>query len=232
MDTAEGARRVGWHMRTLYRRLVLLVVRVLTLTYCRRYEAAGREHMPPSGGVIVVSNHLNNADPPMVQQALPRPVVFMAKKEMIDAPIIGALFRAWGAFPVRRGEADLAAVRAACAVVQRGEVLMMFPEGTRSRTGHLGAGHPGTALIARRTGAPIVPVAITGTERIAWPGIFFRPRSVPRIRVVVGEPFVLEKAPASSETLRRDVDEIMARIAALLPEQYRAPETAARRDAI
>jgi 1-acyl-sn-glycerol-3-phosphate acyltransferase len=214
-------------MRALYRRAVLLVVRILIFTYCRRYEALGGEHVPLSGGVIVVSNHLNNADPPMIQRALRRRVVFMAKKEMMDAPVIGPLFRWWGAFPVRRGEADLAAVRAACAVVQSGEALMMFPEGTRSRTGRLGSGHPGTALIARRTGAPIIPVAVTGTERIAWPGIFFRPRSVPHIRVVVGEPFVLEKAAANSESLRRDADEIMARIAALLPEQYRAAPAAA-----
>ena len=209
-------------MRNLYRRTVLLVVRFLTFAYCRRYEAIGGEHMPLSSGVIVVSNHLNNADAPMVQRALPRCVIFMAKKEMIEAPIIGPLFKAWGAFPVRRGEADLAAVRSACAIVRGGDALMMFPEGTRSRTGHLGAGHPGTALIARRTGAPIVPVAITGTERIAWPGVFFRPRSVPHVRVVVGEPFRLPAGEtANSATLRRDMDEIMARISALLPEEYR-----------
>jgi 1-acyl-sn-glycerol-3-phosphate acyltransferase len=210
-------------MREAYRRFVLLVGDLLVLIYCRRYEVVGREHVPAAGGVIVVSNHLNNADPPMIQRALPRYLVFMAKKEMIRAPIIGPLVRAWGAFPVRRGEADLSALRAACQIVQRGEMLMMFPEGTRSRTGQLGEGHPGTAMIARRTGAPILPIALTGTEGIAWPGVFFRPRSIRHIRVVIGEPFVLGKdGRVNSQALRADTAEIMAHIAALLPEQYRA----------
>jgi len=194
-------------MRNAYRRCVLLVGNLLTLIYCRRYEVAGRERVPESGGVIVVSNHLNNADPPMIQRALPRYVVFMAKKEMLDAPLVGLLFRAWGAFPVRRGEADLGALRTACQVVQRGEMLMMFPEGTRSRTGQIGEGHPGTAMIARRTGAPILPVAITGTEGIAWPGVFLRPRSISHIVVVVGEPFMLGPCErVNAETLRHRRD--------------------------
>jgi 1-acyl-sn-glycerol-3-phosphate acyltransferase len=208
-------------MRAIYRRFVLLVGDLLTFVYCRRYEVVGRQHVPASGGVIVVCNHLNNADPPMIQRALPRYVVFMAKKEMMDAPIIGPLFKAWGAFPVRRGESDRGAVRQACGVVNRGEVLMMFPEGTRSRTGRLGTGHPGTALIARHTGATVVPVAITGTEDIKWPGVFLRPRSIRHIRVAIGEPFRLDGGSAKSEQLRRDMDEIMGRIAALLPESYR-----------
>jgi 1-acyl-sn-glycerol-3-phosphate acyltransferase len=211
-------------MRNLYRRMVLLVAGGLTFLYCRRYEVVGREHVPATGGMIVVSNHLNNADPPMIQRALPRYVIFMAKKEMIAAPVIGPLFRAWGAFPVRRGEADLGAIRAACRVVQDGAALMMFPEGTRSRSGRLGEGHPGTAIIARRTGATILPVAITGTERIAWPGIFVRPRSVPHIKVAIGKPFALEKdGRAGSESLKNDTAEIMRRIAELLPDQYRTP---------
>ena len=98
---------------------------------------------------------------------------------------------------------------------------MMFPEGTRSRTGRLGAGHPGTALIARRTGAPILPVAITGTENIRWPGVFVRPRSISHISVTIGEPFALEPATANSDQLRRDVIVIMSRIEALLPDAYR-----------
>lgn len=210
-------------LRSIYRRCVLAIAGLLTFIYCRRYEVTGRERVPASGGVIVVSNHLNNADPPMIQRALPRYVCFMAKKEMIDAPIIGPLFRAWGAFPVRRGEADLHALRAACHVVDAGEMLMMFPEGTRSRSGKLGDGHPGTAIIARRTGAPILPVAITGTESIRWPGIFWRPRSVRKIHVRIGDPFRLgDGARVNSETLRADTAEIMGHIADLLPAEYRA----------
>lgn len=210
-------------MRTVYRRFVLLIGGLLTFVYCRRYEVVGREHVPSAGGAIIVSNHLNAADPPMIQRALSRYVVFMAKKEMIDAPVIGLLFRAWGAFPVRRGEPDLGAVRAACRVVEGGAMLMMFPEGTRSRSGRLGAGHPGTALIARRTNAPILPVAITGTEGIKWPGVFVRPRSIRHIRVTIGEPFRLDGAGTSrSGQLRDDMDVIMGRIASLLPETYRA----------
>lgn len=104
-------------MREAYRRFVLLVGDLLVFIYWRRYEVVGREHVPASGGVIVVKNHLNNADPPMVQRALPRYLVSMAKKEMIRAPIIGILVRAWGAFPVRRGEADVCALRSACQIV-------------------------------------------------------------------------------------------------------------------
>jgi 1-acyl-sn-glycerol-3-phosphate acyltransferase len=221
-------------LRRLYRELILLIVRALTVVYCRRYEVAGREHVPRAGGLIVVSNHLNNADPPMIARAIGRPVVFMAKYEMLRVPVAGLLFRAWGAFPVRRGEADLGALRAASDVVRRGEALMMFPEGTRSRTGGLGKGHPGTALIALRTGAPVLPVAITGTESIRWPAFFLRPRGVRHVRVVIGEPFRLERgARVDTAAVERATVEIMRRIAALLPAAYRGayageePEAAA-----
>jgi len=209
-------------LRGLYRRLILLIVRGLTLLYCRRYEVVGREHVPPSGGLIVVSNHLNNADPPIVALAVRRPVVFMAKHETLRVPVAGPLFRAWGAFPVHRGEADLSALRAAAEVVRRGEVLMMFPEGTRSRTGGLGKGHAGTALIALRTGAPVLPVAVTGTESIRWPSFFLKPRSVRHVRVAIGEPFRLERgARVDTAAVERATEEIMRRIASMLPARYR-----------
>jgi len=209
-------------LRSFYRRLVLGIVRVLTTIYCRRYEVVGREHVPTTGGLIVASNHLNNADPPMIARAVGRPVVFMAKKEMLAIPVVGALFRWWGTFPVRRGEADIAALRLAQEVVRGGDALMMFPEGTRSRTGGLGTGHPGTALIALRTGAPVLPVAITGTEGIRWPSFFLKPRSVRRVRVVIGEPVRVERSGrVDTEAVTRATEQIMRRIAALLPPEYR-----------
>jgi 1-acyl-sn-glycerol-3-phosphate acyltransferase len=211
-------------MRNLYRRFVLLAVALGTTFYCRCYEVVGRENVPASGGIIVVSNHLNNADSPMIGRAMPRYIVFMAKVEMMRLPVVGALFRWWGAFPVRRGEADLNALRTACRVVNEGNALMMYPEGTRSRTGRLGKAHPGAAMIARRTGAPIVPIAITGTEGIGWPGVFFKPRSVRHVRVVIGPPFQLEEhGRTGAEGMRRDAETMMRHISALLPEQYRAP---------
>jgi 1-acyl-sn-glycerol-3-phosphate acyltransferase len=220
----------------IYRAAVLAIARALTFIYCRSYSYSGREHVPRTGGVIVVSNHLNNADPPMIARALGRHIVFMAKKEMLDLPLAGALFRWWGTFPVRRGEADMGALRAATEVVRSGRMLMMFPEGTRSRTGGLGRGHPGTAMIALRTGAPILPVAITGTEGIVWPRFFFRPRSVRHVHVTIGEPFTLERpARLNAAAAQAATDEIMRRIAALLPPQYRgvyAAEHPAAEDAV
>ena len=208
--------------RRFYRRFVLFVGRVLTTTYVRKYEFAGREHVPKNGPLIVASNHLNNADPPFLARALGRPPIFMAKKEMVEKPVIGALFRAWGAFPVRRGEPDRAALRAAEDVLRRGEVLLMFPEGTRSRTGAMNHAHPGTGLIALRTGAPILPMAITGTEGIRWPYCFLKPLSVRRVRVTIGEPFTLPPvARINTESARDATEQIMRHVATLLPSQYR-----------
>lgn len=209
-------------IRGLYRSGILALGRFLGFIYVREYIAEGSEHVPKDGGLIVVSNHLNNADPPFIALALGRPPIFMAKKEMLKLPIVGPLFRAWGTFPVRRGEADIAALRAATEVVNRGEMLFMFPEGTRSRDAKLAQGHPGTALIALRTGAPILPVAITGTEGVKWPAIFVKPRSVKRIKVVIGKPFTLERPDrVNSAAATAATDTIMRSIAALLPREYR-----------
>lgn len=200
----------------------MAIARTMQFIYVRSYVIEGQDNVPRDGAVIVASNHLNNADPPVVARAMGRPPIFMAKKQMLDIPIIGLAFRAWGAFPVRRGEADLSALRNAIALVERGEMLLMFPEGTRSRTAKLTKGHPGTALIALRTGALVLPVAIIGTEGINWPSFFLKPRSVREIRVVIGEPFRLDKPAKIDSAAAKDATEtIMRHIAALLPLEYR-----------
>lgn len=206
-----------------YRKFIIGLDWTLTRIYVRKLEVVGKEHIPPEGPVILASNHLNNADPPLIALAIrPRYPMYMAKREMIRWPILGPAFRAFGAFPVRRGEVDRSAMRAATEVVESGALLVMFPEGTRSRTGGLGRGHPGTALVALRTGAPVLPVAITGTEGAGWPWIFLKPRSIKHVRIVIGEPFHLPPVErVNSESTAQATDLIMRRIAALLPREYR-----------
>lgn len=205
-----------------YRRAILLFDKLCFLVYVRRYVVVGKDNVPAEGPLIVASNHLNNADPPAVALALQRLPTFMAKREMLSWPILGPAFRAFGAFPVRRGGADLSAIRTATEIVNEGNMIIMFPEGTRSHTGGLTKGHPGTALIGLRTGAPIIPVAVTGTETVIWPWIFIKPLSIKRITVTLGEPFTLPPVDkVNSEAASEATKLIMSKIAELLPPAYR-----------
>ncbi len=205
-----------------YRRAIVLLAKLCFTVYARKFEVVGKEHFPLEGPLILASNHVNNCDPPAISLAIPRYPMFMAKREMITWPILGPAFRIFGAFPVRRGAADLSAIRAASEVVNEGKMLVMFPEGTRSRTGGLTKGHPGTALIALRTDALILPVAVTGTDTIVWPWLFIKPLSIKHIKVTIGEPFRLppvERIDGDAAAAATGV--IMRRIAALLPPQHR-----------
>jgi 1-acyl-sn-glycerol-3-phosphate acyltransferase len=184
-----------------------------------RYEVRGVERVPLDGGLIVVANHLNNADPPVLGAAIPRRIRFMAKQELFDAKPFGVAIRLFGAFPVRRFEADLQALRQAQRLLADGWAIGMFPEGHRSHGKGMQQPFPGTALIALRSGARVLPVGITGTETITTPSILFRK---PPIRVVIGEPFTLPPVDrVTSEAVREGVEEIMRRIAALVPPRYR-----------
>jgi 1-acyl-sn-glycerol-3-phosphate acyltransferase len=184
-----------------------------------RAEVVGLDNIPRSGGAVLVANHLSNFDPGLIGTTMKRRIRFMAKQELF-VPGLGLLLRLHGDFPVRRLERDTAAVRKAQEVVREGDILGMFPEGTRSKIGSMNHAHPGTALIALRTGVPIIPAAITGTEKIRnlQTILFTRPKA----RVVYGKPFYLERP----ERLRSaDVEEatttIMKKVAELLPERYR-----------
>ena len=186
-----------------------------------KWELVGRENIPRSDGVMLVSNHLASADPAMLAAAVfPRWPKFMAKIELFQKPFAGYLFALSGAFPVRRFEADLGALREAQRLLTQGEILGMFPEGHRSDTGGLLEGHPGTALIALRSRALIVPVAITGSEQLRRGWRVFLQR--PRVRVVFGEPFRL---PHAGKVDRQAVEaghlRIMREIAVRLPATYR-----------
>ncbi len=196
--------------RAIARVLVLLLVRL---------RVTGLEHVPETGPVILVSNHLNWTDIPMIGLRLKRLTHFMAKAELFQKPPIKWLVIGLGAFPVRRGEADRQAIKQADEVLKAGQVLVIFPEGTRSRSRKMKEGLAGVALIALRSGAPIVPVGISGSDHFKlwhiWP--FRTP-----ITLTYGEPFTLSREGRRNHTdLQGQLDIIMRHIADLLPPQYR-----------
>jgi 1-acyl-sn-glycerol-3-phosphate acyltransferase len=184
-----------------------------------RLRVVGVENVPATGPVILVSNHLNWTDIPIVGLPLKRRTHFMAKAELFQKPPISWLVIGLGAFPVRRGEADRQAIKQAEEVLKAGQVLVIFPEGTRSRSQKMKEGLAGVALIALRSGAPIVPVGIAGSERFKLSRIW--PNRTP-ITLTYGEPFTLTREGRRGHTdLQGQLDVIMRRIADLLPPQYR-----------
>jgi 1-acyl-sn-glycerol-3-phosphate acyltransferase len=188
-------------------------------------EVHGIEHVPPEGPVIVVCNHLSNADPPLISIVFPRPLFFMGKSELFRNPLLGALVRLFGGFPVQRGTADRAAIKHALLVLRQGQAMGIFPEGGRSRTAAMVPGYPGVGLIALQARVPILPVAITGTEYFPVNGDSppRRPKGVPRrVTVTFGKPFfVPERVDDRRVTPEEATRLLMVRVAEILPEQYR-----------
>jgi 1-acyl-sn-glycerol-3-phosphate acyltransferase len=180
-----------------------------------RLRLRGRYNLPKSGPYILAANHLAWADIPLIVLHIPRKVVYMAKEEYFSSKIAW-LIRFLGAFPVKRGEADRQALRTAEEQLQKGNILGIFPEGTRSRTRTMAKGHAGLAMIALRTGVPVVPAAIWGTEHVFKK---FRPL----VTITYGEPIVFK--PKGKKITREDIDEvteqIMQKIAEMLPPEYR-----------
>jgi len=217
LQRPDGSRRHEIVVAAFYWLMTRAMALVLRLF--GRWEIRGAERVPLHGPLIIASNHLNNADPPLLGASLPRRVHFMAKQELCDVLVGGFFIRLFGAFPVRRFEADLRALRVAQRLLASGRVVGMFPEGHRSPTASMQQAHPGTALLALRARAPILPVAITGTERIHSPRILLQR---PAITVTIGEPFTLPaEGRLTAERVASASDEIMRRIAAMLPESYR-----------
>lgn len=149
-----------------------------------RMSRIGREHIPAEGAVIVAANHRSFLDPFIIGTCARRPMYYVAKKELFRGRFVSAILRSLGAFPVDRGAGDADSMATARAVLERGDILLIFPEGTRIRPGALGNPKRGVARLALETGAPIVPVAIIGTENVRK-GWRIRPH---KVRVRAGAP--------------------------------------------
>ncbi len=207
--------RVFWLIRTI----LLALFRVLF-----GLKIKGLENIPKSGGVLIVANHLHNADPVVIAVACTRPIHYMAKRELFEVPVIRSILRFGGAFPIDRGNPDRWAIRRSEETLKQGIALGMFPEGTRSKTGSMKAALPGAGLIGLRAHAPVLPVAVMGTERLPFNG----KRPVGRAKgfrgatVVFGKPFDLSREVDGKRLTADDASTLMMRrVADLLPEQYR-----------
>lgn len=184
-----------------------------------KHRVVHPEHLPRTGGVIVMINHINWADPFVVLAALSRPITPMAKVEAFEDWRIRWLVEPYGAIPVHRGAVDLQAVKSATEVLNEGGVVLISPEGTRSKTGGLIQGQEGLAFLATRTGAWIVPTGIVGTPDIL-PALKRLRRA--EVTITLGPPFKLEAAGSTSRAqLQALTDYAMRQLAAVLPAHMR-----------
>jgi 1-acyl-sn-glycerol-3-phosphate acyltransferase len=203
--------------------LATWVTQYLLLPVYTRIRVTGLENVPISGPLIIASNHLNDADPGIICTRIRRRIVFMAKVELFRIPLLAQFMRAFGAFPVRRNEADLSALRRANETLNQGLALCIFPEGTRSGPEEkLREAWPGAGLVALRSEAPILPVAISGSGRLSLPLMFLHFYRRDHVTLTIGEPFVLPRAErVNAESAKAGTQLIMERIAALLPPDKR-----------
>lgn len=183
-------------------------------------KVEGRENVPKTGSVIFIANHLSNLDPAIVAALTRRDPGFLAKRELFKFPLFAFLLRKYGAFPLNRGTSDTRALRWATErLSSKNAGLILFPEGTRNKNGTgLQKGLPGVTHIALKTGAPVIPIGITGTEPLQNVLKVFVPRA--RIRIKIGPPFRVT-SPSGTRVLRGDLEsmttEVMVRVARLLP---------------
>jgi 1-acyl-sn-glycerol-3-phosphate acyltransferase len=185
---ARARRGVGW----TYTLVRLIITMPALLLY--RASAIGRKNVPKTGPVILAPNHFSQMDHFFIGLFLRRKIRFMAKSQLFGPPVLTYIFSHGGVFPVRRGHHDEEAFRTAFTLLDQGEMMLIYAEGGRSRTGELGEVKPGLGRIALEAGVPVVPIAIHGSESVRrWKRLRF-----PKVTVQFGEPITY--------TMERDVD--------------------------
>ena len=200
-------------------KFVAWVVKMGTKILCR-IDAPDIDKVPRRGPLIVISNHTGQLEVAVFfGQLQPRPMTGWAKMEAWDNAFLNWLFNLWGMIPVRRGEGDTSALRKALKALEAGFIFGIAPEGTRNKTGRLNRALPGAAMLAVHSGATILPIAHWGGENFL--------KNLPRIKrtdfhIRVGEPFQLklDGVKATREIRQQIADEMMVRLAELLPLEY------------
>lgn len=169
-----------------------------------RVRVTGRENVPKDGPVLICSNHISNFDPPLLATHIRRKVHFMAKSELFNKKILGFIMYFVGAFPVRRGVVDRKSLKQGIQFLNEGQVLCLFPEGTRSKSGEIGKGLTGAGFFALRSDAAVVPVAISGRY-----GLFRR------VNVVIGRPVPMQDLRTNKAKAEEATEVIMEEIKAV-----------------
>ena len=205
-------------MNLIYETSIFMLRRSLKLF--SNWTVEGIENVPKRGSILLVGNHLSNMDPGLLSASFPRQIQFMAKHTLFANPIARRFFLAYGAFPISENGKEFSSIQKSLDILGRGGVVGMFPEGGRNPSG-LGKAMLGAGMIAIRSGVPVLPVAITGTENLGhWIRVCNPTGS---LNVKIGKPFnvTTSKTKKVRNNLENVADTIMGNIAALLPEEYR-----------
>lgn len=220
-DNVDWRDAVTWYTHQTWLARATKGVAIPLLFLLAQVDCQGRENVPAAGPCIITANHLHNFDIIFLGRYTPRFPHFMAKQELYRNPLFGWYIRQLGSFPVNRGESDKWALRQAGRVLADGQILFMFPEGTRSgRQARMKRGKVGAVKLALQHQVPLLPAAIWGTEKLQF--TFTR---ASQVNIRYGPPLDLVALagdpPYHHQTLRDLTDQVMRQIAALLPPQYR-----------
>lgn len=207
-------------MKTFSLWLITSLLRIYFWLTLRIDAPGGLSSVPQKGPLIVITNHTGQVEVPVFANLLqPRKITGWGKAEAFENPFLKWVFGAWDIIPVHRGEADLTALKSALRMLEEGRIFGVAPEGTRNKTGILRRGLPGAAILAMKSGAPVLPVVHWGGEKFLKNLKSFK-RTDFHIRV--GEPFYVKADGKVTGEMRQEiVDEMMYRIAELMPEEYR-----------
>lgn len=191
--------------------LIVVITRLFTYLSFKLFFALkvrGKENIPKTGGALILSNHVSHFDPPLIGCTCPRHIKFMARSTLFEAPFLGRLITILGAFPVKRGQADRAALKKTLNFLEEGEVVLIFPEGTRSKDGRLQKGLPGAGMLAffaAEKGAKVIPAKTIGSFAAYPKGASF-PKPA-KIELIYGKPieFNLQRENRKTKEIYKEV---------------------------